>query len=117
MVGTPCVATPIAAEGMTLGERFGGLIVEDLEKYPTQVAALYTDQAAWNTAQESGREILSALFSEAQNTKALQERLTTLRQERERHRERNIVGALLWYHGLRSTEYFSRWIECKNRKS
>lgn len=117
MVGTPCVATPIAAEGMMLGKRFGGLIVEDLEKYPTQVAALYTDQDAWNKAQESGREILSALFSQAQNTKALQERLNTLTQEKARHRERNIVGALLWYHGLRSTEYFSRWIECKNRKS
>ena len=116
MVGTPCVATPIAAEGMTLGERFGGLIVKDLEEYPRQVAALYTDQDAWNKAQESGREILSALFSQAQNTKALQERLNTLTQEKARHRERNIVGALLWYHGLRSTEYFSRWIECKNRK-
>ena len=117
MVGTPCAATPIAAEGMTLGERFGGLIAETLEEYPQRVATLYTNHETWNEAQENGREILTTLFSKDLNAPNLINRLERLLREKAKNREQNIVGSLLWYHGLRSTEYFSRWIECKNRKS
>jgi hypothetical protein len=116
MVGTPCVATPIAAEGMVSEHRFGGVIEESLEHYPQRVADLYTDQDAWNDAQSNGREVLTTLFSHTANARIFQERLTRLAQEKATLRERNIVGSMLWYHGLRSTEYFSRWIECKNQK-
>ena len=115
MVGTPCVATPIAAEGMVHEERFGGVIEERMEHYPQRVAELYTDTSSWNTAQASGREILTTLFSQATNARIFQNRLTRLIHEKEELRQRNIVGSMLWYHGLRSTEYFSRWIECKNK--
>jgi len=116
MVGTPCVATPIAAEGMSSGELFGGLIEECFEQYPQRVADLYTEKDAWDNAQEAGREILTSLFSQAKNARAFQERLARLMREGAQLREQNIVGSILWYHGLRSTEYFSRWIECKNQK-
>jgi hypothetical protein len=115
MVGTPCVATPMAAEGMVRGERFGGVIEEHMERYPQRVAELYTDKGIWEEAQANGREVLTTLFCEARNVQIFQERLTRLYQEGARLREQNIVGALLWYNGLRSTEYFSRWIECKNK--
>ena len=115
MVGTPCIATPIAAEGMVYEERFGGVIEERMEHYPQRVAELYTDTSSWNTAQASGREILTTLFSQATNARIFQDRLTRLIHEKEELRQRNIVGSMLWYHGLRSTEYFSRWIECKNK--
>jgi hypothetical protein len=115
MAGTPCVATPMAAEGMTLAEIFGGIIEEDLNRYPEQVATLYTERQAWNEAQSNGKEVLMTLFSTTSNALTLQDQLIHLIREKHHHRERNIVGALLWYHGLRSTEYFSRWIEAKNR--
>ncbi len=117
MVGTPCVATPIAAEGMSIDGRFGGTIEECMNKYPQRVGELYTDRDTWNVAQQKGREILTKLFSQATNARVFQERLGRLVQEREGLREKNITGSILWYHGQRSTEYFSRWIECKNRKS
>jgi hypothetical protein len=116
MVGTPCVATPIAAEGMTRGEQFGGIIEEQIDRYPQKVATLYTDKCIWEQGQANGREVLTALFSEARNARAFQERLSALIQNGALLREQNIVGSLLWYSGLRSTEYFSRWIECKNQK-
>ena len=116
MVGTPCVATPIAAEGMTLDSRFGGKIVANLEDYAEGVAELYTDTDTWSDAQRNGREVLTSLFSEATQARIFTERLARLLDEKTYGRERNIVGSLLWYNGLRSTEYFSRWIECKNRK-
>ena len=117
MVGTPCVATPLAAEGMASGELFGGVIEENVEIYPHRVADLYTDEDAWQTAQATGREILTSLFSQATNATAFYERLDSLTREGVRAREQNIVGSILWYHGLRSTEYFSRWIEAKNLRS
>ena len=116
MVGTPCVATPIAAEGMSSGELFGGVIEESLERYPQRVSELYTNQDAWNRAQITGREVLTTLFSQAINARIFQERLARLVQESSHLRQQNTVGSILWHHGLRSTEYFSRWIECKNRK-
>jgi glycosyltransferase involved in cell wall biosynthesis len=114
MVGTPCVATPTAAEGMTWKDRFGGVIEDRLDLFGSRVAELYADKDAWSDAQQNGREIILNLFAEAVHAKALQERLERLVQEREKVRKHNIVGSILWYHGLRSTEYFSRWIECKN---
>jgi glycosyltransferase involved in cell wall biosynthesis len=117
MVGTPCVATPIAAEGMMLEKHFGGLLAQTLEEYPQRVAALYTDQETWNEAQENGRQIVTTLFSKKLNAQNLINRLERLLREKAKQREQNIIGSLLWYQGLRSTEYFSRWIECKNQKS
>lgn len=117
MVGTPCVATPVAAEGMVSEGLFGGVIEESLERYPQRVADLYTSEDAWTTAQVHGREVLTALFSQATNATIFKERLARLTHEGLRARERNIVGSILWYHGLRSTEYFSRWIEAKNMRS
>jgi outer membrane protein assembly factor BamD (BamD/ComL family) len=100
---------------MTLAEILGGIIEEDLNRYPEQVATLYTERQAWNEAQSNGKEVLMTLFSTTSNALTLQDQLIHLIREKHHHRERNIVGALLWYHGLRSTEYFSRWIEAKNR--
>jgi O-antigen biosynthesis protein len=117
MVGLPCVATPIAAEGMSSGDHFGGVIEESLELYPQRVAELYTDKEIWDAAQEDGTKVLTSLFSQANNTRVFQERLARLVEEKSRAREQNIVGSIMWYHGLRSTEYFSRWIECKNKRS
>ena len=117
MVGTPCAATPIAAEGMTLEGLFGGIVEENLREYPQRVATFYTDREAWNKAQDIGRKTLTTLFPEDINAKAVQRKLACLVQEKAEVRQRNIVGSILWYQGLRSTEYFSRWIECKNRKS
>ena len=117
MVGTPCVATPIAAEGMSHNEHFGGVIEESLERYPQRVAEMYTDRDVWHEAQANGHNVLRTLFAQETNARTFQERLTRLKHEGIQMRERNLVGAMLWYNGLRSTEYFSRWIECKNRKA
>jgi glycosyltransferase involved in cell wall biosynthesis len=116
MVGTPCIATPIATEGMVREEVFGGLIVESLDEYPQRVSELYTDEDAWNTAQDKGRELIVELFSQSKNARVFQERLARLTEEGLQHREQNIVGSILWYQGMRSTEYFSRWIAAKNQR-
>ncbi|MEN9846292.1 MAG: hypothetical protein RIS36_1439 [Pseudomonadota bacterium] len=116
MVGTPCIATPIAAEGMVNDGAFGGIIEERLEEYPQRVAKLYIDRYAWDAAQRSGREVLIGLFSQTKNARVFQERLARLTEEGLQVREQNIVGAILWHHGMRSTEYFSRWIAAKNQR-
>ncbi len=117
MVGTPCAATPIAAEGMSSGDQFGGIIEESMERYPQRVAELYTDIALWTNAQAEGRQLLTTLFSETATALTFKESLARLIQDKGKLREQNIVGSILWYQGLRSTEYFSRWIQSKNQTS
>jgi hypothetical protein len=102
---------------MSSGDQFGGIIEESMERYPQRVAELYTDIALWTTAQADGRQLLTTLFSETATALTFKESLARLIQDKGKLREQNIVGSILWYQGLRSTEYFSRWIQSKNQTS
>ena len=42
---------------------------------------------------------------------AITEALSTLNDRR----ERDFIGAMMWHHSMRSTEFFSRWVELKER--
>jgi glycosyltransferase involved in cell wall biosynthesis len=114
--GTPCVSTPVGAEGMTGGMHFGGEVAE-LEggAFAEAATALYTDPARWEQARDQGAAILRRFYCARAGARAWVERLERLVAERDAVRERNFTGAMLWHHQHRSTEYFSRWIEEKNR--
>ena len=114
-VGTPCVASSIAAEGMHQTLPFGGAIEDDLERFCDQALKLYQDRADWQQAQQFGMTLLETLYNEDRNSAKLIAAIEQVRVNIQARRARNIVGSMLWYHGNRSTEYFSRWIEAKNR--
>lgn len=48
--GLPCVATPIAAEGMTADERDGIFVRESVEEWSDAIVKLYNDIGAWEQA-------------------------------------------------------------------
>ena len=113
-VGTPCVATSVAAEGMHAELEFGGIISAHLSTFAQQAVLLYTQPETWRRAQQNGIEIIKQLFDLTRNSAAFIktiERLAPVIQER---RQGNFIGSMLWYHANRSTEFFSRWIEAKN---
>lgn len=113
--GTPVVTTPIGAEGMHApGEPFAGRVAETADDLAAHAVALLDDEAAAQTLSDAGRAVLVARHGYA-NERArvgrdLRERLRLLEASRRRH----WLGPLLHSQTLRSTEYFSRWIEQKN---
>lgn len=113
--GTPAVASPVAAEGMHENRPFGGLIAEGPEAFIEAAVRLHEDEGAWTKASEQGLALLQELYQPQQNTGLLLERIEKLWVEREESRARNLFGAIVWQQGMRSTEYFSRWLEVKNR--
>lgn len=113
--GTPCVATSIAAEGMHTSMACGGFVEDDHEKFADQAALLYSNAAIWQKASEQGKAILNEQFSLAKNSRDFLHAIDRAVSLKEDRRQRNHIGAMLWHQHNRSTEYFSRWIEMKNR--
>ncbi len=98
---------------------------------------LHEDREAWAKARRRGAELVRELFPAEANLARVRDAVeallgepaegfadeeadpfvvaeaTTPRSGLERARARDYVGAALWHHTARSTEYFSRWIEMK----
>lgn len=115
--GIPAVTTPIGAEGMCEELPFGGLICQDPDEFARAAVRIYQDREEWQKYQRAGRTILRALFDETLLSKTLMDRLIQTRERLGEIRLRNLTGAMLRQHHQRSTEYFSRWIEAKNKVS
>jgi len=113
--GTPCIATSIGAEGMTEHLPFGGFVEDDWKSFARAAARLYGDAGEWSQAQVSGARALRELFDEDVNRDQFLAAMERTLQNRELQRRRNLIGAMLWREQLRSTEFFSRWIELKNK--
>ena len=114
LAGTPVVTTPIGAEGMHDSLEWGGGIASSPAALAQSSEALFNDPKAWSEAGDHGRQILTHLF----NCETQSERLILALLNTQTHlaslRQANFVGAMLWHHSHRSTDFFSRWIELKN---
>lgn len=113
--GTPCVATTIAAEGMHDGLPFGGCVEDDWEQFARQAACLYVQNTEWLESQSRGADIVTKLYNPAVNHQKFIAAIESLVKNLQGRRDANIVGSILWHQQHRSTEYFSRWIEAKNK--
>ena len=143
MHGLPVVTTPIGAEGMRPGkdalwseseqregeeeQDWGGRWRSlDAESFARDAVALHEDVVAWERARARGYGLIDELFSAETNLATVRAATEALFVEREgpsedatgpttleSRRARDYAGATLWHHTLRSTEYFSRWIEMK----
>ena len=118
--GTPVVTTSIGFEGMHDSDNldsWGGLVASDAESFASLSIKLSTDQHLWKNCQETGFLLLEKLFSHNENLKNVWESLMKGFNDLPTLREQNITGELLWCQNARSTEYFSRWIELKEKGS
>eukprot|EP00850_Spirogloea_muscicola_P024318 SM000629S19849 [mRNA] locus=s629:1154:2379:- [translate_table: standard] len=141
--GLPACTTPIGSEGLgapsaTLnalqpagasgdagkrwqcggGGTWGGLEgATTAEDFVRDSARLYQDGQLWAACQAKGFEILESTFSMDRNERLLGLAMDTAIQDMHDNRASNFIGAMLWYHTVRSTEYFSRWIELKERST
>lgn len=111
--GIPVVTTPVGAEGMRLDSRFGGIVADNALGFIDAACKLYEDDALRAALASIGRETIESRFSFTALKATLIPRLLSLRDGLAETRRANFVGSMLWHHTLKSTTYFSRWIELK----
>ena len=72
--GVPCIATPVAAEGMMLQPQGGVLVAPTAEAFAACLCRAYTDEALWNRLSAAGQDYAASHLS----LKAWRERLDIL---------------------------------------
>jgi glycosyltransferase involved in cell wall biosynthesis len=63
--GVPCVASPCAAEGMSVRDGSEMLIADDPERFADAVVRLYTDAQLWQAISQAGVSFVRANYSAA----------------------------------------------------
>ncbi len=116
-VGTPAVTTPIGYEGMHDSGDWGGEVARTPQEFVEKAVMLHESSERWSAASVAGRRLLRELFDAERFAVELNSKVDELGRELASRRELNFVGAMLWHHMHKSTTYFSRWIELKNRLS
>ncbi len=76
--GVPCVATPIAAEGLSLGHECGVLVEEEPAAFADAVVRIYQDPDLWQRLSDGGLELVEREFSLNTNRIKLVELLAEL---------------------------------------
>lgn len=127
--GLPVCTTAVGAEGMTAadagdggasgadspwGGLYGGTTAEELA---VDAVKLYTDQELWESCQNAGFSLLRRLYDAEGRLAAVHSAIEGALEGLEERRAQDFVGQVLWQQQMRATEYFSRWIELKERGS
>lgn len=113
--GLPSITTEIGAEGLNGNLAFGGIITTSDEYFITKAVELYSDENAWQNAQENGFRIIKKRFLDELFSEKLKARITSLVENITNHRQENFLGQVIQHHTLQSTKYLSKWIETKNQ--
>lgn len=114
-VGTPTVTTSTGAEGMKGDLEWNGLITDEPVAFADAAIDLYENETLWQKAQERGFELLKENFSEKRSVKIFREKLMTIEQNLQEHRNSNFTGLMLQHQSLSSTKFLSKYIEAKNK--
>lgn len=114
--GTPSITTAIGAEGMHLNLKWNGFISSNTQEIINNTQKLYLDKIIWNTSQNNGYKIINEIYNKELYIPNLIAKLAYVKNNLEKIRAQNFIGALLRHHTLKSTKYFSKWIEEKNNK-
>ena len=115
LCGTPCVTTPIGAEGMQGDSPWPGAVASTARQLADHAVRLYNDEQQWLTAQRHGLALLAERYQQSTHGPVLIDRLLHGRQHLEQLRVANFTGSMLRHHQHKSTQYMAQWIEAKNR--
>lgn len=115
--GLPSITTKIGAEGITDKDSWPGRVEDSNAEFINSAVSLYNDMSNWPLAQQRGVEVLKSKFLYADHAESFLSRIESLRENLDQHRKANFIGQMLNMNNMKSTEYMSRWIECKNKNS
>ena len=113
--GTPTITTSKGAEGMSTSGIWPGAVKNETKDFVEQAVQLYQNEEKWYQAQEEGINIVNTIFNEEHLSKLLFDRVETLAQNLENHRQKNFIGSLLQHQSMAAKKYMGKWIEEKNR--
>lgn len=111
-MGTPFVATDVAAEGMVDKE----YACENTDQFVSQAIKLYTQKDSWQAAQQIGFDALVKHFAWQKFSGPFIDAIQFINNNKEVHRRKNFIGAILKHQSVAATKYMSLWIEEKNKK-
>lgn len=122
--GVPALCSPVAAEGLQIprcedrgasAAVFPGWIADNPEEFlALALAAALTPNDCANLGR-IGKEFIFNELSDANYFSQLEREIAERCQDLPQVRARNIVGQILRLEGLRSQDYFSRWLELKEK--
>lgn len=115
LTGTPSVTTEIGAESMYANYDWPGYIEESDNKISESAIELYENVTLWQEKQNNIFSIVNNIFNKENNEKKLIDKLTTIENKLEEHRNNNFTGKMLRHHTMKSAMYMSQWIEAKNK--
>ena len=78
---------------------------------------MYTQKQQWQRCQVEGSRLLNNLFDGRVNLPKVENGIRLGMKDLHKNRRLDKVGSILWRDTLRSTEYFSKWIELKESLS
>lgn len=115
-VGTPCIATSVAAEGMQSDGRFGGEVSDSWQQFAQMAARLYGEESQWQIARRTGADLCRDQYDAIRNGELFCSALSAMGSTRDNANPSapRWIQEMLWHQQFRATEYFSRWIEQKN---
>ncbi|MBN22128.1 MAG: glycosyltransferase [Bdellovibrionaceae bacterium] len=117
VANTPCITTPIGAEGMIETEDlFPGEIAENSEQFAQYAISLYQDKKKYQIHQKRCKNTIDKYYRYNQSVSFFK-KINDLICNIEKYRKNNIIGNILFFEQHRSTEYFSRWIELKEKQN
>lgn len=116
----PVVTTDVGAEGMTpvdVGDDAGMLTANDTASLVSAVVELYKDGAsdARRKYVDNGHVLLKQLYDPTRNLNRLDSAVKNALSDLPERRKCDYTASLLWHQNARSTEYFSKWIELKEK--
>lgn len=119
--GMPVVTTPIGSEGIVEQkdrDKFGGAVCSTVDDFcENAVALMRNSDGCYSKAQKNCFRLLRQEFHAESNWNMIKQTLQTLDSPTlADRRRRDPVQAMLWHQSLRSTKYFSKWIEEKETK-
>lgn len=115
--GLPSVTTQIGVEGLCGDFPFGGETTSSKESFINSAIRLYSEEIAWQEAQQNGFRIIQERFRKILFRKEFKSLINELLLNLETHRQENFIGQILQHHTLQGTKYMSKWIEVKNASS
>lgn len=93
--GTPCVTTPLAAEGIQGQHPWPGIVADTAEGLAKAAAQLYGDAAQWQRAHDACGPLIKARFDRQRHATVLLGRIQHSLVHMQEQRLYNFVGAML----------------------
>jgi glycosyltransferase involved in cell wall biosynthesis len=113
--GIPAITTPVGAEGMHGNLPFGGQVVSTTAEFVAAAVKTYTERESWVQHSQAGLEVIQTRFSPKDHRLGFQNHIRECLDKKPTLRQNNFMGRILNHQSMRATEYFSRWIQLKQK--